>query len=117
MRLTGRVVKGQGFASIAFNLPTANLEFDDVITLEAGTYAAYTYVGPVRYTSVVYVGPQGSEKFETHLFDFKDEVYGQELEVEILSKVSDHVAWETEEQMKAKVANDVKLAQDYFSSL
>jgi riboflavin kinase/FMN adenylyltransferase len=74
-------------------------------------------VGKERYASVVYVGPQGCEKFETHLFEFDGEIYGRELEVEILTQVSGHVDWESEEQMKAKVANDVSLARDYFSSL
>lgn len=115
MKLSGQVVRGQGFATMAFDLPTANLEFVEAISLEPGSYTGYTWVAGKRYDSVIYVGPRGSEKFETHLFDFSGDLYGQTLEVEPLSKISSHVSWESEEQMKAKVAADVQLARDYFA--
>lgn len=116
MKLLGRVMKGQGFATLAFNLPTANLDFEEVLNLEPGVYAAYARVGRTRYPSVAYCGPQGSEKFEVHLFDFSGELYGQMLEVEVLDRVSGHVPWKSEEQMKAKVAADVQKARDYFAT-
>jgi riboflavin kinase/FMN adenylyltransferase len=116
VKLSGQVVRGQGFAMLAFGLPTANLELVEAVTLEPGVYAAYSYVGSDRYNSVVYIGPQGSEKFEVHLFDFSGDLYEQTLEVEILTMVSQHVPWESEEQMKAKVAADVQKARDYFAT-
>ncbi len=116
MKLSGQVVRGQGFATLAFGIPTANLEFTDAVTLKPGAYAAYTYVGTERYASVAYTGPQGSEKFEVHLFDFSGDLYDQMLEIEVLKMVSPHVAWESEEQMKAKVVADVELAKAYFST-
>ena len=114
MRFTGQVVKGQGFATLIFGLPTANLEFDEAITLGAGVYSGYTTVGQDRYPSVIYIGPQGSEKFEAHLFGFSGQLYGQTLDIEILKLVSQHVAWEDEDQMKTKVLKDVQLAREYF---
>ena len=101
---------------LAFGLPTANLEFDEVIPLEAGVYAAYAFVGQTRYNAVAYVGPRGSEKFETHLFAFSGDLYDQQLTVEVLDRVGQHVAWESEEQMKQKVAADVQKARDYFAT-
>jgi riboflavin kinase/FMN adenylyltransferase len=116
MKLTGTVMKGQGFATLIFGLPTANLDFDEVITLKAGVYIGYVQVRRERYQAVIYIGPQGSEKFEVHLFDFQGDLYGQELEVEVIRMVSEHVPWESEEQMKAKVAADVELARASFRS-
>ena len=116
MRLSGTVIRGQGFATIAFGLPTANLEFDDVVTLEPGVYVGYGYVGEARYPAVIYSGPQGSEKFEAHLFGFTGDLYGQTLEIETIKLISPYVAWESEEQMKAKVAADIQLAKAYFST-
>jgi riboflavin kinase/FMN adenylyltransferase len=116
MRLSGTVIRGQGFATIAFGLPTANLDFDQVITLEPGVYVGYGYVGEARYAAVIYSGPQGSEQFEVHLFEFSGDLYGQTLVVDIVKRIGSHVAWESEEQMRAKVAGDVQLAKDYFST-
>ncbi|MDQ5952271.1 MAG: riboflavin kinase / adenylyltransferase [Patescibacteria group bacterium] len=116
MKLSGQVVRGQGFATMAFDLPTANLEFVEAVSLEPGSYTGYTWVAGTRYESVMYVGPRGSEKFETHLFAFSGDLYGQTLEVEPLKKISAHVSWESEEQMKQKVAADVQKARDYFAT-
>jgi len=116
MRLSGTVIRGQGFATIAFGLPTANLEFNEVVSLEPGVYVGYVYVGQARYAAVIYSGPQGSEKFETHLFDFSGDLYGQKLEIDTVKLISHHVPWETEEQMQTKVAADIQTAKDYFST-
>jgi riboflavin kinase/FMN adenylyltransferase len=116
MKFFGKVERGQGFATIAFGLPTANLVFDESIALEAGVYAGYGFVGKQRYNAVIYIGPQGSERFETHLFDFTGDLYDQILEVEILKLIGNHVPWESEEQMKTKVAADVQKARDYFAT-
>lgn len=116
MKVTGQVVRGQGFATLAFNLPTANLEFEEVISLETGSYTAYAWVGKDRYKAIVYIGPRGSEKFEVHLFEFSGDLYDRPLTVEVLEQVSGHVAWESEEQMKQKVASDVAKARDYFAT-
>lgn len=115
MKLTGKVIRGQGFATLAFGLPTANLDFDGAVTIEPGAYVGYAFVGKQRYNAVMYAGPQGAEKFEVHLFDFSGELYDQMLTVEVLHLISPHVPWKSEEQMKAKVAADVQKARDYFA--
>lgn len=101
---------------MAFGLPTANLEVAKVIDVLPGTYVGKTKVGTECFNSVIYIGPQSSERAEVHLFGFFGDLYGQILEVEILQLVSSHIPWESEEQMKAKVANDVQLAEDYFKT-
>ena len=116
MKLSGKVIKGQGFATLAFGLPTANFEFSQAVNLEAGSYVGYVYVGSQRYNAVMYAGPQGTEKFEAHLFDFEGDLYEQVLKLEVLQLISPHVAWESEDQMKAKVWQDVALAKAYFST-
>ncbi len=115
MKLIGQVQRGQGFATLAFGLPTANLELTHAVTLAPGAYVAYTFIGHERYPSVAYIGPQASEKFEVHLFNFSGDLYDQQLEVEILKMVSAHVPWKSEEQMRVKVAADVALAKAYFA--
>ncbi|MEK7183828.1 MAG: riboflavin kinase [Patescibacteria group bacterium] len=116
MVLIGKVVKGQGFARLAFGLPTANLDLDEAVTLEAGVYVGYTTVEAGRFPSVIYIGPQASEKVETHLFGFDADLYDQTVEIEIVKLISEYVPWKSEEQMKAKVAADVQKARGYFST-
>lgn len=114
MKVVGKVVKGQGFATIAFGLPTANLEIDEMVNLSPGTYVGETSFKDRKYPSVIYVGPVGSDRVETHLFGFAGDLYEEILEIEVKKLIGPHVAWESEEQMKAKVANDVQLAKNYF---
>lgn len=114
MKLSGTVIKGAGFASLAFSLPTANVEFSHSIPLAAGVYVGYGVVGIVSFPAIIHVGQPGSEKFEAHLFGFSGDLYGQTIECEIVQQISPSIAWQSEEQMKAKVAADVALAKKYF---
>jgi riboflavin kinase / FMN adenylyltransferase len=114
MKLSGRVVKGQGFATLAFGLPTANIEFNKAIPVEAGTYVGQAWTAKGKYPAMMYAGPQASEKFEIHLFGFAGDLYGQTINCEIEQKISDSLPWQGEEHMKGKVMADLALAREYF---
>lgn len=116
MDVRGKVIRGEGLAKIAFGIPTANLQIDQPISLEAGVYTAVCWVGIVKFNAVVYVGPVANEKFEVHLFGYDGNLYGKTLEVTLLEKVGEHVPWVSEEQMRTKILQDIARARAYFST-
>jgi riboflavin kinase / FMN adenylyltransferase len=114
MKLSGVVVKGQGFASLAFGLPTANLEFNRSTPIEPGTYVGQVWTGVKQYPAIMYAGPAATEKFEVHLFGFTGDLYGQTLSFEIQDRISESVPWQGERHMHDKVLADVAKAKAYF---
>ena len=116
MEVSGKVIHGQGFAGLAFGVPTANVALDRSCAIGPGVYAAHCLLGAHHYNAVVYVGTVAHEKFEVHLLGFKGDLYGRTLDIKVLQKLSERVPWVSEEQMRAKILNDMKLANDYFST-
>ena len=115
MKISGPIVRGNGLATRLFSLPTANLQLSQPHVLEPGVYAAKVSFGGREYQAAAYVSPLQPKMIEVHLFGFSGDLYGQELEVQVIEKTSPHVDGRSEEEMKLKVAADVKKVREYFS--
>lgn len=87
-RVTGRVVAGaQRGRTIGF--PTANLAEIATVLPPAGVYAGQAWVHGVAYPAGINIGPnptfgESQQKFEVHLLDFSGDLYGQQLDVDLL---------------------------------
>jgi riboflavin kinase/FMN adenylyltransferase len=114
MKLSGKVIKGQGLATAMFGVPTANLEVNHSLALKPGVYAAKAFVQNEWRLAVAYMSPSTLNMLEVHIFDFKGDLLHGQLSVEVLDGISDHVVWEGEEQMKAKIFDDLRKAREYF---
>ncbi len=113
LTIKGTVVKGLGVAGTLFGTPTANLELEHSTQIEPGTYAAYTRFDGVALPSALYVNPE--KKYETHVLDFSGELTGKTLEVDVLQYVSNYVPWESVEQMREKVRDDIAKVRTLFA--
>ena len=103
----GIVVKGDGIAGTLFGTPTANMVLQNPPDLAAGVYAGSATVDDDTYVAAVYfVDPK--KKFEVHLLDFTGDLLGKTFDVRIDQHISEHVAWESEEQMRDKIADDIR---------
>lgn len=114
MQLSGEVIRGQGLATELYNLPTANLDVAVPQQLGAGVYAAYAMINSVQNPALVYISPSSPASLEVHIFNFRGNLYGQTLTVDIQTSLSPHVPWESQVQMTAKILEDVRLAKEYF---
>jgi riboflavin kinase / FMN adenylyltransferase len=114
MQLSGEVIRGRGQATAMFGLPTANLAVDVPQSLHAGVYAAYAMINSVQRPAAAYVSAATPASLEVHIFDFMGDLYGQTLTVEIQDLLSQHVPWESQVQMTAKILADVRLAKKHF---
>lgn len=113
-RLAGQVVTGDKRGK-ALGFPTANIVPDPEQALPAdGVYATLALLGQKVYRSVTNIGVRptfggGQRLIEVHLLDFEGgELYGQELEIELVERLRGEIAFASVEELKAQMMRDVK---------
>ena len=112
-RQSGVVLKGEGKAS-KLGFPTINIHFDDPSI--TGTYAGKVRIGSLELNAVIYVNRK-KQCLEAHIFDFTEDLYGREVEMELIQKISGSRNLNNEDEMKEKMADDVGLARNYLAGL
>lgn len=84
--MNGKVLKGNKKAG-EMGFPTANIKNTENVL--AGIYAGRASVDNKTYDAVIYVGTNNIDILEVHFFDFKDDLYDKDINVEILEKIRD----------------------------
>lgn len=108
----GPVVKGdQRGRTIGF--PTANLSLWDELLLPAnGVYATYAWVGDRRLPAATNVGVRPTVNgsgvtVEAHLLDFDDDIYGEVVRLEFISRIRPEMRFPSLDALKAQIEADV----------
>lgn len=102
--------------------PTANLAPLMEFTPRQGVYVSRTRVGSQTFGSVTNIGtnptfhaePGAPLKVETHLFDFSSDLYGREIRVELLDFLREEKKFAGVDQLKERIAEDIRVARSYF---
>jgi riboflavin kinase/FMN adenylyltransferase len=112
-QVSGTVVQGdQRGRTIGF--PTANLAVWEQKLLPAhGVYATYAHLEGERFLAATNIGvrPTVDDRqlmVEAHLLDFDRDIYGQELTLEIVSRVRDERKFSGLDALKAQINADVE---------
>lgn len=123
--LLGRDITFRGFVTHGSSMgsklgyPTANITPEIPFVLADGVYSAYITRDGVDYKAGLFVGvPRNDHQtrtFEAHLLDFHESIYGEEVEVHVLSKVNDTQRFGSFEELKAGVEHNVALVRQYFA--
>lgn len=112
--ITGIIREGSKHAR-AHGYPTANIlidRFED----RPGTYAAHARVQGKTYPAASFISnKEGQWVCETHLLDLDLDLYGERMEIELLSFVSDIDPFESFEQMQEKIDNDITEVRNYHN--
>ena len=114
--LTGQVEKGDARGR-TLGFPTANLIPNEEQALPAdGVYACYAILGEQRYKAVLNIGVRptfrGIQRLvEVHILDFSGNIYGQELQVELIDRLRDEMKFPGPEELKSQMTKDVELAR------
>lgn len=117
--MSGRVVHGKALGR-KLGFPTANIEIPNgFVVPQSGVYAARVVVDGKRYFSVVNIGtkPTVDDKkpnIEAYMFDFNDEIYGDEIEIEFYKKLRDIKKFENVKELSRQIELDKSLAEEYF---
>ena len=117
-RVRGMVTHGVKRGS-TIGFPTANLEAIDTLIPQEGVYAGAALVGSERFAAAINIGPnptfgERALKFEVHVIGFSGDLYGQVLEVDILSKTRETQTFDNADQLKAQIEKDIASAAALF---
>ena len=87
--IAGIVVQGKQLGR-TIGFPTANIEVSTAANYENGAYGVYVYYHGKRYQGVMNIGERPTfddgihRTYEVHILDFNDNLYGEELTVEVM---------------------------------
>ncbi len=106
--LKGKVIHGDGIGQ-QLGFPTANLNIKkNDIDLSAGVYIAKVWLNKKEYLASLTILEKPVFKFEIHLLNYVGEdFYGEELLVDVGEKVSELEKFESREELKEKIKNDL----------
>lgn len=109
--LAGTVVKGfQVGRTIGY--PTANIAYDDCRLLpKDGVYAARVTVDSHAYDAMLYIGSRptvntGKISVEAYLFDFSDDIYDKEVNVNFVERIRESIKFDSIEELKKQLEKD-----------
>jgi len=125
--LTGRVVHGDGRGR-KINIPTANLDIPvDKLIPAYGVYACRVrIVNPVKggetgtkFPAVTNIGTRPTfdlqtvkTNIETHLLDFDRRLYGQELQVEFVSRLREERRFSSANELLEQIRQDIQQTRE-----
>lgn len=109
----GKVVKGKQLGR-TIGYPTANIAVGDADKLipKLGVYAVNVEHKGIRYKGMLNVGVNPTTdadnkiKVEVNIFDFNQEIYGDNLTVEFVKRIRDEEKFANLEELKQALAND-----------
>jgi len=119
--LHGRVITGSG-RGIELGFPTANLDVDSEQALPAeGVYATWAYIDDKAYQSMTNIGKRptfgGSERtIEVYVLNYHSDLYGRELKIDIIDRLRDEKQFDTVEELKKQITEDVKQGRTILNS-
>ena len=115
--LKGKVVKG---ASLGRHLgfPTANIDVNDNNKLRPreGIYAVKTKHNDVWHKAMMYIGNRPTfngknQTIEVNIFDFSENIYDQEIEVEFVSEIREDIKFNTADALIHQLKKDKESAE------
>lgn len=110
--VSGVVVPGDGRGR-QLGIPTANLDFWPKLLLPAtGVYAAYANLDGRRMPAATNIGYRPtvdgrSLNVEAHLMDFEGDLYGREIQLEIVARVRDERKFPNLQALVAQIRQDI----------
>lgn len=122
-KISGQVIRGKGIGTKSL-FPTLNIEPDHTQIIPAhGVYLTYVTIKGRVYRSLTNIGirptvdDDPSVTIETHVLDFSEEVYGELVHLEFVSKIRDEKKFNSFEELKKQIEDDINYAINRFDSL
>ncbi len=118
--LTGNVIRGRGLGK-EFEYPTANIEIKEEYKLipKNGVYVVRAMIDGHQYFGMMNIGTNptvgGEEQsVETHFFQLDKDLYGKELQVELLVRIRDEKKFPSVEVLKIAMKQDEAFSRQYI---
>lgn len=119
----GIVVHGNEIGR-TLNAPTANLiPPEEKILPPFGVYVTRTTIGERSYGGITNVGckptieGQNPIGIETHIFDFKEQIYDRNIKIEFLVPVRREMKFASLEELKQQMQKDITCGKKYYTNI
>jgi riboflavin kinase/FMN adenylyltransferase len=112
-QLGGKVITSDKRGRV-LGFPTANLDIRPQQALPGnGIYATIAQVDGKQFSSATNIGirptfGEGEKTVETHLLNYKGDLYGKEMRLEFVQKLRDEQRFPSSEDLKAQIEKDVR---------
>lgn len=110
--VSGLIVKGKQLGR-TIGFPTANIQVREIAKLipSDGVYAVKVYYNNEVFGGMLNIGNRPTvdgtyQTIEVNIFDFDQEIYGENLKVEFLQKIRDEQKFNGLDALKAQIAKD-----------
>ena len=109
--IKGTVVEGEKRGRL-LGFPTANIETNWELLPKEGVYATFTKYKGTLFKSITNIGYRptfGENKFliETHMIDFKDDIYNKNITIEFVERLRDEQRFENVDALVKQINKDV----------
>ena len=118
--VSGEVLHGRKIGR-TLGMPTTNLKPDaEKLLPPNGVYFSYVLIEDKRFHGVTNIGckPTVGEKFrgvETYIFHFDEDLYGKNIEVQLLTFKRPEMKFDSLEELKEQMNKDISLGREYFN--
>jgi riboflavin kinase / FMN adenylyltransferase len=118
-RLYGLVVRGDGRGR-RIGIPTANLETgNEKLVPRAGVYACRVKIDSNQWPAAVNIGvrptfdgPDQLTHVEAHVLDFSGDLYGQQIQVNFISRLRGELRFPNVQELIAQVQRDIEQTRE-----
>jgi riboflavin kinase/FMN adenylyltransferase len=117
--ILGTVVKGSSLAT-KLGFPTANIDPHHEVLPPPGIYAVRIILAKKIHKGVCYIGrrptfAKNAQSIEAHIFDFKNNIYGQDLEIQFLRKIRSEKKFSGPQALIKQIKKDIIKARAILS--
>lgn len=121
--LTGKIIKGQGIGR-KINFPTVNLHIAEDYKLipKKGVYVVRANFNNKSSFGIMNIGFRPTvggkgQTIEIHLLDFNDDLYGSNMQIEVLMRLRDEKKFESIEELATQISKDEESARNWLMKI
>ncbi len=119
--IDGKVVHGDGKGK-DFGFPTINIDTANDIVPTIGGYATKVLIDSKYYNAMTYIGTRptvdGKDmRIETNIFDFNEEIYGKNVEVFFIEKISEEEKFKSIEALCQRLRETEIIARELLANV
>lgn len=116
--ITGRVAHGAKLGR-TIGFPTANIHLKRLVVPVQGVYAVQVLIADAIHFGVANIGFRPTvngtrSQLEVHIFDFKGDLYGKQLQIQVCHKLRDEQKFPSFPALQTQITMDARQARQWF---
>lgn len=116
--ITGRVAHGAKLGR-TIGFPTANIHLKRLVVPVQGVYAVQVLIADAIHFGVANIGFRPTvngtrSQLEVHIFDFKGDLYGKQLQIQVCHKLRDEQKFPSFSALQTQITMDSRQARQWF---